>query len=302
MLLSRMQNINISSNTNPAEFWVVRDVTTTRKFTDPAFNAVEQEDELYVKGNSLIWTQGLASEEGHAMPRVVLTCETPIKFAFFCPPSFITFTNSGGQLDQDPSNYGVGLLDANSLRVYFKNGEDYMTAIENPISKVWVSRQSLILEKDSACTQIGEATVPMPRFFSLTHPLNEMCPLLIKNIAGISYIVEADYRIIFASPETDLILMFDLRIGKHFVCRLRRCTTEEINQVAVIPDTTCNSSINLTSNTGFHNISSFHSMKSSSFAKPSNTSSMYRNMSMNATSSPYRSNVSTPQQHAPSTR
>lgn len=293
MLLSRMQNINISTD-NPTEFWLVRDVTTARK-NGKLINSIEEEDELYVKGNSLIWTQGLASEQGHVMPRVVLTCETPIKFAFFCPPSFISMNSD------DTNDYGVGLLDANSLRVYFKNGEDYMTAIENPISKVWVSRQSLILEKGSSCAQIGEATVPMPRFFSLTHPLNEMCPLLIKNIAGISYIVEADYRIVFASAETDLLLMFDLRIGKHFVCRLRRCTNEEVNKVATIPDTTC-SSANLTSNIGLHNLSSFNSMRSSSFIKSANTSNVQRNISLNASASPFRSHLSTSQQYSHSAK
>lgn len=192
MLLSRMQNINISSD-NPTEFWVVREVASkqpTKSSRNAANKSVEQEDELYVKGHTAVWTQGLA-EQGHIMPRVALTCESPIKFAFFCPPSFVQTRDATSGHD----NYGVGLLDAHSLRVYFRSGEDYMTAIESPISKVWITRRCLILEKNPSSSEIGETRIAMPRFFSLRHPLTEMCPLLIKNLAGVSYVVEADYKV-----------------------------------------------------------------------------------------------------------
>lgn len=283
MLLSRMQNINISSD-NSAEFWITREVNRLKSKKIKIEDIVEREDELYVKGHTAVWTQGL-SESGHTMPRVTLTCETPIKFAFFCPPSFISSTKANDYDD----NYGVGLLDAKSLRVYFKNGEDYMPAIENPISKVWVTRRSLILEKDPSCSEVNERTISMPRFFSLTHPLCEMCPLLIKNRVGVSYIVEADFKIIFTSPDSDLVLLFDLRSGKHFVCRLRDATTDEINKVVTVPDA---SSINVTSNIGMHSISGYQSSKGSSFLKQ-NLSGFQRGLSINATSSPYRTYLPT---------
>lgn len=117
MLLSRMQNFNITSD-NPTEHWIVRAVQDA--------DDEEQEDELYFKGNTAIWTQGIADE--YEMPRVALTCETPIKFAFFCPPTFIERKKRG-----EATNYGVGVLDSKCLKVYFKNGEDYVTAIESPV-------------------------------------------------------------------------------------------------------------------------------------------------------------------------
>lgn len=263
MLLSRMQNVTLSTD-NPNEFWQIQDVSAMRKSLSnvipkggQSFNTQEnhQEDELYVKGHTAVWTQGLSAE--HQMPRVCLTCESTIKFAFFCPPSFISAkaTIVG---DEKTFNYGVGLLDGTCLKVYFKNGEDYVTAIENPISKVWVTRQALLMEKDPSNATVENLIVPMPRLFSLTHPLAEMSPILIKTQMSCNYLVEADYKIIYSSYESDLVLMFDLRIGKHFVCRLRKATPDEIHSVSGMNETLNGTPLNVTSNVGLHSLSGHH--------------------------------------------
>lgn len=73
----------------------------------------------------------------------------------------------------------------------------------------------------------------MPRFFSLSHPLYEMCPILHKSHVGtVNYITEAEYRIVFSTPDNDLVLMYDNKIGKHFVARLRKATEDEILAVS----------------------------------------------------------------------
>lgn len=259
-----MQNVTLSTD-NPNEFWQIQDVSAMRKSlcnsgpttAGQAFNEKEshQEDELYVKGHTAVWTQGLSAE--HQMPRVCLTCESTIKFAFFCPPSFIS-VHEPIETEEKNFNYGIGLLDGTCLKVYFKNGEDYVTAIENPISKVWVTRQALLMEKDPSNATIENLTVPMPRLFSLTHPLAEMSPILIKTQMSCSYLVEADYKIIYSSYESDLVLMFDLRIGKHFVCRLRKATPDEIQLVSGLNDTLNGTSVNVTSNAGLHSLSGHH--------------------------------------------
>lgn len=300
MLLSRMQNFTLKTE-NPNEFWLIQDVTAMRKSlsnTNPkgqSFNSSEtnQEDELYVKGHTAVWTQGLSAE--HQMPRVCLTCESTIKFAFFCPPSFIsTMPETVSGDDKNDFNYGVGLLDGTCLKVYFKNGEDYVTAIENPISKVWVTRQALLMEKDPSNATIENLVVPMPRLFSLTHPLAEMSPILIKSQMSCSYLVEADYKIIYSSYESDLILMFDLRIGKHFVARLRKATAEEIQSVARMNDTTSGSTLNVTSNVGLHSLSGHvhHSINkvntkhnTSGMFKSANTSTFHHHQQSNLTAS-----------------
>lgn len=73
----------------------------------------------------------------------------------------------------------------------------------------------------------------MPRYFTLTHPLNEMCPLLYKsNIGQLSYLTEADYKMLYSTLNNDLILFYDSKIGKHSIGRLRLATEDEINSVS----------------------------------------------------------------------
>lgn len=72
----------------------------------------------------------------------------------------------------------------------------------------------------------------MPRLFSLAHPLDEMCPVLIKsNIGGISYLTDSDYKVVYANTDSDLVLLFDNKIGKHFAAKLRKATVDETNVV-----------------------------------------------------------------------
>lgn len=100
------------------------------------------------------------------------------------------------------------------------------------MSNVWRTKLGILLEKNASCTTIQSHKISMPRLFSLAHPLDEMCPVLIKlNNGNISYIIDSDYKVVFASADTDLVLLFDNKIGKHFVAKLRKATTDETNIV-----------------------------------------------------------------------
>lgn len=99
------------------------------------------------------------------------------------------------------------------------------------VSNIWSTKYCILFEKESSQTIIAAETIPMPRVFSLTHPLDEMCPVLIKTNT-INYLTESDYKIIFTSEENDLIFMFDNSVGKHFVCRLRKAEPEETKSVS----------------------------------------------------------------------
>lgn len=100
------------------------------------------------------------------------------------------------------------------------------------MSNVWHTKLGILLEKNASCTTVQSHTISMPRLFSLTHPLDEMCPVLIRSSAGIvSYLTESDYKVVFASVDNDLVLLFDNKSGKHFAAKLRKATTDETNVV-----------------------------------------------------------------------
>lgn len=125
------------------------------------------------------------------------------------------------------SNSAVCLLGGTSLKVYCSSGENFGTSIECPISNVWVSNHGILLEKEPSSAMLDTHSIPMPRLFSLTHPLDEMCPVLIKMNNSTAYLSEAEYRVVFSCEENNLVLMFDEKLGKHFVCFLRKATEEE---------------------------------------------------------------------------
>ncbi|XP_055551724.1 anaphase-promoting complex subunit 1 [Wyeomyia smithii] len=238
ILLQRMQDVNISLDESPSEIYVLREVYEQQKYdTDgcPGFLLeanVNTEEELYVKGNTAVWTKTVGNEA--AAPHVCLTCENTIKFAFFGSTGFFSAdeldSKSPKKKECAPSS-GVCLLDGSALRVYCNNGENFITSIECPISNVYVTQHCVLLEKESSSSLLETHTIPMPRLFSLAHPLDEMSPVLIKMNNATVYLTEAEYRLVFSCEDNDLILMFDEKTGKHFVCFLRKATDDEKNLV-----------------------------------------------------------------------
>ncbi|TMW48346.1 hypothetical protein DOY81_006572 [Sarcophaga bullata] len=281
ILLQRLQNVNISAKEEHNEFWCVREIyeeckrneksnKSEIKRKDPAkrcnknttdtkskfYNSkllsytspdeyvseylINSEEELYVKKHTAVWTKGLADERSN-LPRLCFTCETPIKFAFFCKKSF---TQSSLQYDKksegedDEKQTSICLIDQTSLRVYCSDGEDFLSNLEFPISHVWPTCFGLLLEKVASNTIIQNHTISMPRLFSLAHPLDEICPVLNKSATSvISYLIESDYNIIFSDENSDLLLLYDTKIGKHFISRLRKATADEIQYIGAQNET-----------------------------------------------------------------
>lgn len=124
------------------------------------------------------------------------------------------------------------ISDSKSLRVYLNTGEDYLTSLEFSVSSVWHTKFGVLLEKNASNATIESHSISMPRLFSLSHPLDEMCPVLIRGVNGsVGYFTESDYKIIFAYAENDLVLLYDKKVGKHFVSRLRTATVDETGVV-----------------------------------------------------------------------
>jgi anaphase-promoting complex subunit 1 len=139
MLLNRMQNVNLSSSDTDADtdFWIIRsaekentDTTAGQAFLNECH--IDSEEELYVKGNTAVWTKGIISNE-HVLPQTSLTCETPIKFALFCSKKFIESAEKYDAKEQQEKQ-AVCLIDETCLKVYWSNGETFMTTVEGQVS------------------------------------------------------------------------------------------------------------------------------------------------------------------------
>lgn len=123
--------------------------------------------------------------------------------------------------------------DAKSLHVYLSSGEHFLTSLEFAVSQVWTTRYGILLEKTASSAKLSNNhSVAMPRLFSLSHPLDEMCPVLVRPLIGaLGYLTDADYRVVHASAQSELVLMYDNKLSKHFVSRLRRATAEETTAI-----------------------------------------------------------------------
>lgn len=212
ILLEKLQNVNISKDIVENEFWKIREnYETAREAGDSSDSnsdflrpfLVNSEDELYVKGNTAVWTKGLSdSINRKSTSEVCFTCDSTIQFAFFCTENFLNAEYKVEHNQQETNkqssttkNAGIGLIDSTSLRVYNLNGENLVTAIESPISHVWITKYCVLIEKEASRTTIDSHSVPMPRLFSIVHPLDDMYPLLVKVNLMINYFSEAEYKV-----------------------------------------------------------------------------------------------------------
>ncbi|XP_030380933.1 anaphase-promoting complex subunit 1 [Scaptodrosophila lebanonensis] len=197
---------------------------------------VNNEEELYVHKNTVVWTQGLDDGEDSVYKRMCFTCDTPVKFACFLNRRFVRGRIAQLRAATQPHDdrlTAICVVDQSALHVYCDDGEDYLANMDFPVSQIWQTVHGLLLEKDSDNALVAHLTIPMPRLFSMSHPLHEACPVVLKSATNItSYLTEPEYNVVFTTEDSDLVLLYDCKFFKHFVSRLRKVTPEEVNYVS----------------------------------------------------------------------
>lgn len=261
ILLNRLKNVNISSDsTTTSEFWCIQDVNRefveidqyyakTTAQVDDMLCTKDEEHELYVKGCIAVWTKGIYEQATtRNMPTMCFTCQSPIRFAFFCPSTFFTCPNPDKRKDQqkfrlgnlhayrskvETFNFGICLIDSEALRIYSTCGDDYRTSFPFPVSNVLQTNYGLMLEKNASLATVDDQhSLAMPRVYSLNHPLDDICPILWRALNGhIGFITDARSKVAFTIMENDLVMIYDGKIGKHILCKLRKATQEEKQKV-----------------------------------------------------------------------
>ncbi|XP_029162825.1 anaphase-promoting complex subunit 1-like isoform X3 [Nylanderia fulva] len=202
----------------------------------------------------------------------------------------------------------ICVLDSYTLSAFTESGENYVSALQFQVSAVWPMKYGIILERcpksvtdsrrlfeSSRLPQTRNNNLPVA--FSLKHPLDEICPLLIKH-ESVSYMNESTQQIIFTSLEPSLAVIYDSKSCLHSVYKIRKVLAEECETVDRSNDTSLlNHSINMSSLnvdnnlsinksrtkkellSSFHDISNFHMSTSD---RPS-TSQQWSQYSMDRT-------------------
>ncbi|XP_039313778.1 anaphase-promoting complex subunit 1 isoform X3 [Solenopsis invicta] len=248
VLLKRFSEVNISEK-SPKETWLVRS------------NKLCGEEELYYSGKVAVHCKGNQTTQ---VLKATYTCETDIKHALWCTfhtsiPDHLTKSKEyEANKSIDKSIECICLLDSYTLKVFTENGEDYVSALQFQVSAVWPTKYGIILEKsqvpltDSRYVSFENSRLPaqhdnnLPVAFSLLHPLDEICPLLIKH-GPVSYMNESSQQIIFTSSEPSFAVIYDTKTGLHSVYKIRKASAEECQLVCGTNDTTslCNHSTNV---------------------------------------------------------
>ncbi|XP_033168826.1 anaphase-promoting complex subunit 1 [Drosophila mauritiana] len=200
---------------------------------------VNNEEELYVNRNTVVWTQGVNDDDdtdNGVYRRMCFTTDTPVRFACFLNRSFVRGRLAQLKAAVDPNDdhlTAICVMDQDALRVYCSNGEDFLANLDFPVSQLWQTKYGLLLEKDSSNALISHMSIPMPRLFSMSHPLHEACPVVLKTSTGSTgYMTEPEYTVVFTTEDSDLVMLYDAKFCKHFVARLRKVTPEEVNYVS----------------------------------------------------------------------
>ncbi|XP_017115012.1 anaphase-promoting complex subunit 1 [Drosophila elegans] len=199
---------------------------------------VNNEEELYVHRNTVVWTQGFNDDNDDGVyRRMCFTSDTPVRFACFLNRSFVRgrlAQMKAAAQSEDDDLTAICVMDQDAVRVYRNDGEDYLANLDFPVSQVWQTSHGLLLEKDSSSALISHLSIPMPRLFSMSHPLHEACPVVLKTATGSTgYMTEPEYSVVFTTEESDLVLLYDAKFFKHFVARLRKVTPDEVNCVGL---------------------------------------------------------------------
>ena len=103
-----------------------------------------------------------------------------------------------GRLDLGPSVLATCVLERETLRVFFDNGDDYPVPFQFPVKRCWPSKYGLVLERDTNARSASKshsgsnlnpvdpsaasaATRPLPVWFGLLHPLDDFSRILTRS-------------------------------------------------------------------------------------------------------------------------
>lgn len=117
------------------------------------------EEELYVKGNMVIWSKGLSYNKDDDSTREIVCSYSstyPVKHAlwcnFFCErpsieSSLVATEYKPNEPLADPISC-VSIIDCQNLKVFTVDNEDFVTSLPFQVSRVWNIKVGILLERD----------------------------------------------------------------------------------------------------------------------------------------------------------
>ncbi|KAJ8917136.1 hypothetical protein NQ315_012628 [Exocentrus adspersus] len=211
-----------------------QDSTTFHAKLDPHY----MEDELYVKGHTVVWSQGLINNTDCLdNGRKTVCCYTsplPVQQALWCTfycerPAFDnhvldalkTDTPNGAPVET------VCITDSHSIKVYTPKGEDFTIAIPFVITKLWSTKFGMFIEVESESLSRDLIYENPATLYSLAYPLDDVCPVALHQSNTVNVINNSNYKVVFTCNEPSLCMMYDASMKQHSVYRVRKLKPDE---------------------------------------------------------------------------
>lgn len=117
------------------------------------------EDELYVRGNTTIWSRGLVTNEDEVDNGRQTICSytspLPVKQAFWCTfycerPNYDPNLIDVHRKVDEPAGIlvpSICIIDEHNLRVFSEKGEDFVISVPFQIKKAWPTKFGIFIEK-----------------------------------------------------------------------------------------------------------------------------------------------------------
>ncbi|CAH8441272.1 unnamed protein product [Schistosoma turkestanicum] len=201
-------------------------------------------DELYISRSTIVWSY--VTEIAGSFPKLVLNFDTPIidafKSSFFLPAlhsgqGFLPYVN-----ENIPGRIQEGLSIFESERMTFIDdwGELYTVRIPCRIGEVWALNTLVLLERQPNDHEIrfeNSNTIPSSScalfsMFSLTHPLDEAAPVILKvplpnGGFGIGFVSDIHLKIIGVIASLNMVITYHSLTRLHSVWLLEKASSHD---------------------------------------------------------------------------
>jgi len=187
-------------------------------------------EEIYSRGNTVIWTQG-------AHTKKCLTCLSRVvevvRCTFFTSPDRPCIINTS--VSQEPKGDPIPTIcirHSNSLRIYSDAGEDWQVALQFGVLRSWQTKFGLLLER-----QVLEKDKPRtPVIFSLLHPLDDLTRVILKHNNKVGELTDQTQQIVYTDVESSIAITYNSQTDLHSVWRIRRANQEETESARYLPE------------------------------------------------------------------
>lgn len=100
------------------------------------------------------------------------------------------------------------------------------------MERLWSTKFGILLEKQRHKEDKSEIDEISPTIFSLSHPLDEVCPVAISQ-GSVHLLDDPALTVVFTSEDPSICMVYNSHTAHHSVYRIRKVRTEEVMEVSV---------------------------------------------------------------------